>query len=228
MTREKRKVYLEKRKLYRQKRRLYLQKKLWRISPASIVNAAVAIFIGIVVNVVSFMILVNGFVMVTAYGNIGKACDGYGTAVVFGAKVHEGGTLSHMLRDRMDTAIALYKEGSVESLLLSGDGSGEWSEVEYMKRYAVENGVAEDDIILDGEGYSTYETVVRAKKVYGVEKCVLVTQKYHLYRAVYIAESLDMDVVGAGADVRTYAGQLWRDIREVLARIKDFTVCLFD
>lgn len=228
MTREKRKVYLEKRKLYRQKRRLYLQKKLWRTSLSSIVNAAVAMFIALAVNVVSFMILVNGFVLITTHRDIGKSCDGYETAVVFGAKVHEGGTLSHMLQDRMDTAIALYKEGKVKSLLLSGDGSGEWSEVEYMKLYALENGVSEGDIVLDGEGYSTYETVVRAKKVYGVEKCVLVTQKYHLYRAIYIAESLDIDVVGASADVRTYAGQLWRDIREILARIKDFTVCVFD
>ena len=151
-----------------------------------------------------------------------SADDGYDTAVVFGAKVHEGGTLSHMLQDRMDTAIALYKNGSVKILLLSGDGSGKWSEVEYMKKYAVENGVAKEDILLDGEGFSTIETVRRAKDVFGVEKCVLVTQKYHLYRAIYSAEKIGMDVAGASADVRTYAGQLYRDVREVLARVKDF------
>ena len=122
----------------------------------------------------------------------------------------------------MDTAIALYKNGSVKMLLLSGDGSGKWSEVEYMKKYAVENGVAEEDILLDGEGFSTIETVRRAKNVFGVEKCVLVTQKYHLYRAIYSAEKLGMNVAGASADVRTYAGQLYRDVREVLARVKDF------
>ena len=167
---------------------------------------------------------INAVVIGSAKDNIRQisAEDGYDTAVVFGAKVHEGGTLSHMLQDRMDTAIALYKSGAVKTLLLSGDGSGEWSEVVYMQKYAVENGVSEDDIILDGEGFSTIETVTRAKEVFGVEKCVLVTQKYHLYRAIYSAEKLGMDTVGASADVRTYAGQLYRDVREVLARVKDF------
>ena len=168
--------------------------------------------------------VINAIVIGSSKDNIREisADDGYDTAVVFGAKVHEGGTLSHMLQDRMDTAIALYKNGSVKMLLLSGDGSGKWSEVEYMKKYAVENGVAKEDILLDGEGFSTIETVRRAKDVFGVEKCVLVTQKYHLYRAMYSAEKIGMDVAGASADVRTYAGQLYRDVREVLARVKDF------
>ena len=168
--------------------------------------------------------VINAIVIGSSTDNIREisANDGYDIAVVFGAKVHEGGTLSHMLQDRMDTAIALYKSGSVKTLLLSGDGSGKWSEVEYMKKYAVENGVAEEDILLDGEGFSTIETVRRAKNVFGVEKCVLVTQKYHLYRAIYSAEKIGMDVAGASADVRTYAGQLYRDVREVLARVKDF------
>ncbi len=170
--------------------------------------------------------IINAVVISSAKYNIREIApeDGYDIAVVFGAKVHKGGTLSHMLQDRMDTAIALYKNGSVKTLLLSGDGSGEWSEVVYMKKYAVENGVAEDDIILDGEGFSTIETVRRAKDVFDVEKCVLVTQKYHLYRAIYSAEKLGMDALGASADVRTYAGQFYRDVREVLARVKDFVM----
>ena len=147
-------------------------------------------------------------------------------AVVFGAKVHEGGTLSHMLKDRMDTAIALYREGKVKKLLVSGDGRGQWSETKYMRLYAMENGVAEADIIEDGEGFSTIETVTRAKELFGVTKCVLVTQKYHLYRAIYAAESMDMDVRGASADVRTYYGQFYRDVREIMARVKDFTLCI--
>ena len=184
----------------------------------------IAIFLSLGFLVFAAVCAINAVVIGSAKDNIRQisAEDGYDTAVVFGAKVHEGGTLSHMLQDRMDTAIALYKSGAVKTLLLSGDGSGEWSEVVYMQKYAVENGVSEDDIILDGEGFSTIETVTRAKEVFGVEKCVLVTQKYHLYRAIYSAEKLGMDTVGAGADVRTYAGQLYRDVREVLARVKDF------
>ena len=184
----------------------------------------IAAFLAFCFFVFAATCVINAIVIGSSKDNIREisADDGYDTAVVFGAKVHEGGTLSHMLQDRMDTAIALYKNGSVKMLLLSGDGSGEWSEVEYMKKYAVENGVAKEDILLDGEGFSTIETVRRAKDVFGVEKCVLVTQKYHLYRAIYSAEKIGMDVAGASADVRTYAGQLYRDVREVLARVKDF------
>lgn len=191
-------------------------KKIFIILLASVLSLCFLIFAAVCV--------INAIVIGSSKDNIRviSSDDGYNTAVVFGAKVHKGGTLSHMLQDRMDTAIALYKSGSVKTLLLSGDGSGEWSEVEYMKKYAVENGVDESDIILDGEGFSTIETVRRAKDVFGVEKCVLVTQKYHLYRAIYSAEKLGMDAVGASADVRTYAGQLYRDVREVLARVKDF------
>ena len=126
----------------------------------------------------------------------------------------------------MDTAIALWREGKVKKLLVSGDGRGPWSETKYMKLYAMEKGVAEEDILEDGEGFSTIETVTRAKELFGMEKCVLVTQKYHLYRAIYAAESIGMDVRGASADVRTYYGQLYRDVREVMARVKDFALCI--
>lgn len=150
------------------------------------------------------------------------------TALVLGAKVHKGGRLSDMLRDRMETAIALYHAGTVDALLLSGDGRGEWSEVKYMKLYAMEKGVPEDAILEDPEGFSTYESMSRAKELYHLDSLVIVTQKYHLYRAIYIAEDLDMDAKGASADLETYAGQLYRDIREVLARIKDFGLCLLN
>jgi vancomycin permeability regulator SanA len=195
-------------------------KKIFIILLASVLSLCFLIFAAVCV--------INAIVIGSSKDNIRviSSDDGYNTAVVFGAKVHEGGTLSHMLQDRMDTAIELYHEGKVNTLLLSGDGSGQWSEVKYMKLYAIQKGVAESNIIEDGEGYSTIETVTRAKEIFGVKKCVLVTQKYHLYRAIYTAESLDMDVKGASADVRTYYGQLYRDIREILARVKDFALCI--
>lgn len=183
-----------------------------------------AVFLAISLLVLAFVATINALVVGSAAKricNIEKD-DGYETAVVFGAGVYDGGILSAMLQDRMDTAIELYKRGAVKRLLLSGDNSGEWGEVKYMKKYAVEHGVKEDDILEDGEGFSTMETVIRAKKVFGLEKCVFVTQKYHLYRAIYSAEKLGMDVVGASASVRGYRGQIYRDIREVLARVKDF------
>ncbi len=228
MTREKRKVYIEKKKIHRYKRRLHLQKKLWRKNINVFAVCVVSALLSAVLALALSVGIINAVVVGTTAGDIGEiaAADGYETAVVFGAKVHEGGTLSHMLQDRMDTAIALYREGKVQKILVSGDGRGEWSETKYMRLYAMENGVAESDIIEDGEGFSTIETVERAKAVFGVTKCVLVTQKYHLYRAIYAAESLGMQVRGASADVRTYYGQLYRDVREVLARVKDFALCI--
>jgi len=231
MTREKRKLYLQKRKLHkqkrRQKRRLYAEKK--RLRPKN--GKLRALLISAASLIILFAIAigtVNGIVVGTTAGNIRSfsADEGYDVAIVFGAKVHEGGTLSAMLEDRMKEAIALYHSGKVKKILVSGDGRGEWSETKYMKLYAIERGVAEKDILEDGEGYSTIETVTRTKELFGIEKCVLVTQKYHLYRAMYAAESLGMDIVGANSDPRKYYGQLYRDAREVLARVKDFTLCI--
>lgn len=147
------------------------------------------------------------------------------TALILGAKVHKDGRLSDMLRDRMDTGIALYHEGKVQKLLLSGDDSGV-GEVRAMKAYALVHGIAEEDILCDGEGYSTYESVTRAADVFHEEKLVIVTQKYHLYRALYTANDLDLDAVGADAALFRYRGQLYREIRELLARAKDFVLCL--
>lgn len=234
MTREKRKLYLEKRRLHKQKRRekkqLYAAKKrLHRRARPALVCAMLSllsVFLALIISVG----IINAAVIGTTAGDIRdvSAEEGYTVAVVFGAKVHEGGTLSAMLEDRMDTAISLYQSGKVEKILVSGDGRGEWSETKYMKAYAVERGVAEDDILEDGEGYSTMETVTRTRELFGIEKCVLVTQKYHLYRAMYIAESFGMDVVGVNSDPRKYAGQLYREVREILARVKDFAICTFN
>ncbi len=232
MTREKRKLYLEKRKLHRQKRRakkrLYAEKKrLHRKKPSllKVIFACISLLAAAVVLAVGIL---NAVVIGTTAGNLREfsADEGYETAVVFGAKVHEGGALSAMLEDRMKEAVALYHAGKVQKILVSGDGRGEWSETKHMKAYAVACGVAEEDVLEDGEGYSTLETVTRTKELFGIEKCVLVTQKYHLYRAMYAAESLGMDVVGVGSDPRKYYGQFYREVREVLARVKDFTLCL--
>ena len=234
MTQEKKSVYSYKKELYKYKRRLHRQKRRWRIEKMkakrlfSPVREAIGVFISLILILVVSVTAINAIVIGTTIGDIGdiSASDGYEVAVVFGAKVHDGGSLSHMLQDRMDTAIALYRKGAIKTLLLSGDGSGEWSEVKYMRLYAIEKGVLPEDIIEDGKGYSTIETVERTKKIFSIEKCVLVTQSYHLYRAIYAAESIGMDVKGASADVRTYYGQLYRDIREILARVKDFSLCI--
>ena len=153
--------------------------------------------------------------------------------IVLGAYVKTNGQPSDMLRDRLDTAIALYESGVSDRILVSGDhGSAGYNEVGIMKKYLVENGIPESDVFMDHAGFSTYETMYRAKEVFLTDsyykKVIVVTQEYHLYRALYIAESVGLDAYGVPADLHTYRGQIKRDIREVLARFKDYFSCYLE
>ena len=147
--------------------------------------------------------------------------------IVLGCKVWEDGRPSHMLQDRLERAISLYRLGAAPKLLMSGDhGTQEYDEVNAMKQYAIDAGIPSEHIFMDHAGFSTYETVYRAKEIFGAEKVVIVTQQYHLYRALYIAEKLDVEAYGVASDYRTYAGQTMRDLREILARCKDFVTTI--
>lgn len=142
--------------------------------------------------------------------------------MVLGASVNPDGTPSPILQDRLDTAIALYQQGAAPKLLLSGDdGQVEYNEVTAMQNYAAEAGVPQEDIFLDHAGFSTYDSVYRAGDVFGVDRMVVVTQEYHLFRALCGCEAMDIMAVGVAAEQAAYAGQEVRDIREVLARVKD-------
>ncbi len=153
---------------------------------------------------------------------------GFDCIIVLGCLVHSDGELSDMLRDRLDTAISLYEKGAAPKLLMSGDhGTDDYDEVNAMKKYATELGVPSEDVFMDHAGFSTYETVCRAKEVFGAKKVIIVTQQYHLYRALYIAERLGLEAYGVPSDLHTYAGQSKRDLREFLARNKDFIMCIF-
>ena len=130
---------------------------------------------------------------------------------------------SPMLQDRLDTAIKLYKDGISNKIIMTGDhGTKEYDEVNIMKQYAIDAGIPSEDIFMDHAGFSTYESIYRARDVFKVKKMVIVTQEYHLYRALYIANSLGVKSYGVNSDPRKYAGQLYREAREILARNKDF------
>ena len=149
--------------------------------------------------------------------------DNVDCILVLGCKVNENGNPSHMLEDRLKRGVELYEKGAAPKLLMSGDhGQTDYDEVNTMKQYAIHAGVPSGDIFMDHAGFSTYESIYRVKEVFGAKKILIVTQEYHLYRALYIAESLGVDAYGVGADYRSYSGQFGRDIREVLARNKDF------
>jgi vancomycin permeability regulator SanA len=148
--------------------------------------------------------------------------------IVLGCQVRDDGTLSHMLRDRLMRGLEVYHAGAVPKLLMSGDhGRKEYDEVNAMKQYAIENGVPSEHVFMDHAGFSTYETVYRAKEIFEADKVIIITQEYHLYRALYIADKLGLEAYGVSADLNKYAGQSMRDFREVLARCKDWAMCIF-
>ena len=147
--------------------------------------------------------------------------------VANGAQVKEGGQLSLMLKERVDMGIALYKAGITDRLIMSGDhGREDYDEVNAMKDYAIAAGVPSEHIFMDHAGFSTYDTMYRAREIFQVEDAVVVTQEYHLYRAVYNAKAMDMDVKGIFCDRDVYAGDKYRKLREALARVKDFGYCM--
>lgn len=148
--------------------------------------------------------------------------------LVLGCRVYEDGTPSHMLEDRLRRSVELYSLGAAPKLLMSGDhGQREYDEVGAMKQYAVAEGIPSDDIFMDHAGFSTYESLYRAREIFGVEKVIIVSQGYHLYRALQIAGALGLEAYGVAADYRSYAGQFMRDIREILARNKDVLTTIF-
>ena len=147
--------------------------------------------------------------------------------VVLGAGIW-GDRPSPMLEDRLLQAISLYKKNVSAKIIMSGDhGREEYDEVNIMKNYAIDKGVPSENIFMDHAGFSSYESVYRAKEIFGANKIVIVTQKYHLYRVLYIANQLDVEAYGVASDPRKYVGQFYREFREILARNKDFVKCVF-
>ena len=147
--------------------------------------------------------------------------------LILGAGLKPNGTPNKMLQERLDKGIELYKRGITEKLLLSGDnGQVEYDEVNAMKTYVMDAGIPPEDIFLDHAGFSTYESVYRARDIFMVKKVIIITQKYHLYRALYIANGLGLVAYGVVPDSRAYSGQYYREMREILARNKDFFTTL--
>lgn len=139
----------------------------------------------------------------------------------------ENARASHMLADRLETALALYEAGASGKLLMSGDhGREDYDEVNVMKAYAVDAGVPSADVFMDHAGFSTYESLYRARDVFQAKRVIIVTQEYHLYRALYVARALGLEAWGVAANLRPYAGQGYYDLREILARCKDFFMCV--
>ena len=147
--------------------------------------------------------------------------------LVLGCYVHVSGRPSDMLADRLRRGIELYQSGAAPKLLMSGDhGQKDYNEVKAMKLEAMEEGIPSEDIFMDHAGFSTYESIFRARDVFAADKIIIVTQEYHLYRALHIANSLGVEAYGVAADYHTYVGQAYREMREILARNKDYATSI--
>ena len=147
--------------------------------------------------------------------------------IILGAGIWEDKP-SPMLEDRLLEGIKLYQNSVSDKIIMSGDhGRREYDEVNIMKNYAIEKGIPSENIFMDHAGFSTYESIYRAKDIFEAKKVVIVTQEYHLYRALYIANQLGLESYGVGADPRQYVGATYRELREILARDKDFIKCIF-
>lgn len=196
-----------------------------KIKIAALIISAAAVFCAIV------PILVNTYVKLKADKYIltpeqAQTLDA-DCILVLGAGVKPDGTMSHMLHDRMAQGIELYKSGAGKKILASGDhGREDYDEVNTMKLFAVENGVPKEDIFLDHAGFSTYESMYRARDIFKCKKIIIVTQGYHLKRAVYDARALGLEAYGVPSDPRAYGKKIHNSVREFLARNKDFLYCI--
>ncbi len=179
--------------------------------------------LSMLVLVVTLVIISTNICMYAATSSLINDETSADAILVLGCGTKDGKP-SLMLQDRLDKAIELYENNQASTIILSGDPSD--NEVEIMKTYMIDQGISEDILILDNEGYSTYQSLYNAKNIYDFNNIIIVTQQYHLYRALYIGISLDMNVTGVSAQNVRYNGQIGRDVREILARTKDYFNCI--
>ncbi len=149
--------------------------------------------------------------------------------LILGAYVLPDGTLSDMLRDRITVGYELYEQGKVPKILVSGDhGRKDYDEVNSMKGYLKAQGASGQDVFMDHAGFSTYESIYRARDIFQVKKVIIVTQHYHLLRAVYIARELGLEAYGVASDLHDYGPVMTGyETRELIARNKDFWMTVF-
>ncbi|WP_159882148.1 SanA/YdcF family protein [Paenibacillus puerhi] len=181
---------------------------------------ALAGFIGI-----TSLLVVNEYVLRTGHTHILPKTElpQAEALVVLGASVFSNGKVSDILRDRLDTAYDLYTSGKAGRIIVSGDhASDEYDEVNAMKNYLMKKGVPDEHIFMDHAGFSTYDSMYRAKAVFQAKKIIIVTQDYHLKRAIYVARAMGIEAVGAAPDKQDYRDIRKYEAREVLARTKDF------
>ena len=192
----------------------------------------IIIFLLVIITVAIIVLGINAYVKGSTKNQIIRNNDfsnlqDIDCIVVLGAGVW-GENPSPILEDRLLEGIKLYENNVAPKIIMTGDhGREEYDEVNVMKKFAMDKGVPSGDIFMDHAGFSTYESLYRAKEIFEADKVVIVTQEYHLYRALHIANELGIEAYGVASDPRQYVGAAYREIREILARNKDFVQCVF-
>lgn len=204
----------------RKKRREKRRKWLWIITSGILVSIVLSVA---AIWLIDFRVESIGKKRVVAIADL---TDGYDCVIVPGAAVYRNSIPSAMLQDRLDVAIELYQKKIVPKILVSGDhGKENYDEVSVMRNYLVGRGIPTEDIFMDYAGFDTYQTIYRARDVFLVRRAVLTTQDFHLYRALYIAEKLSVEMDGVDSALRNYYNSSWNRAREYLARVKAFIEC---
>ena len=177
--------------------------------------------------------VINIIVLLSAQSRIvdieeAKALGSFDCILVLGAGVWRNNRPSHVLEDRLKIGIEAYCAGVSDKLLMSGDhGRNNYDEVNVMKSFAMDCGIPSENIFMDHAGFSTYESMYRARDVFSAHRVLIVTQKFHMYRVLYIANALGLEAYGLTSDLREYANATYSQLRESLARVKDFFMVIF-
>ena len=151
----------------------------------------------------------------------------YDFGLVLGCGVKKDGSPSLMLQDRLDKTIEIYDKGLIKNIIISGHHSDDYSEVDVMEDYLINHGINKNVIIRDNRGFSTSESIENFANKYRDKTAIIITQEYHLYRSLYLAQKFNLNAVGTPAKMVNYGGQIFRNLREILARNKDFLKYLF-
>lgn len=185
-----------------------------------LISLLIMIIIGLLIILgINFYVKNNAKQSIVSINKLNKYYD---AILVLGAGLRNGKP-SPVLKDRLDTAYEVYESGASNKIIVSGDhGTKTYDEVNVMKNYLIDKGVPSENIFMDHAGFSTYDSIYRAKEIFQTEKIIIITQEFHLYRSLYIANKLDIKSSGVSATLRHYTGETSFELREILARDKDF------
>lgn len=179
----------------------------------------------LVIVAVFSVFAINAYVCRVGESTLTKTPKQADAVIVLGASVY-GNTVSHVLADRLNQAYLVYRDGYASKIIVSGDhGTKDYNEVKAMRNYLVEKGVCEADIFMDHAGFSTYDTIYRAKDIFCVKQAIIVSQEDHLVRALYIASRLGLEAEGVSAGSYPPGEALVQKVRELFARVKAFLQC---